>query len=183
MAKARWLIPIGMVALVLTASAGKTSAQLESTNGCSGSGTFEKTGVPVDAAGIGDQVVEILRSDTVDWHGSVTAPPGSYSGSVAVDLPPPFSELKIDSWRGKTQRTERSGVRSYDLGSFVPADVEFRVNGSHTDENGYCTGYVKLKIRGGAFDSPATPISLGATVVTGAGLVGTLRPLFRKVVA
>jgi hypothetical protein len=183
MGKARWLIPIGMLGLVLAGSAGRASAHLDGgDNDCAGSGTFRGTSLSVDAESIGDDVVEVQRSDTVDWEGSVADPPGAYSGKIAVDLPPPFDTLKIDSWAGNSQSTENSGAKHYDLGSFVPRGVEFRVVGSHTDENGSCSGYVNLEIKGGAFDSPTTPISLGATVVTGAGLLGTLRPLFRRVV-
>jgi len=183
MRRARWLLPIGMIALVVAGSAGRTSAQLEpGGNNCSGSGVFRSDGQSVDAQTIGETVVEIERKDTVDWKGSVSSAPGAYSGSIAVDLPPPFSKLNIDSWGGKTEKTQNAGARDYDLGSFVPAGVEFQVAGSHTDEVGTCSGHVKLEIRGGAFDSPATAISLGATVVTAAGLLGTLRPLFRRAV-
>ena len=129
--------------------------------------TFRDTGLTVDAEAIGDEVVEVERSDTVDWQGSVTAPPGVYSGTIAVDLPPPFGEAEIDSWDGESDSTANAGVKDYDLTSLVPAGVEFRVVGSHTDENGSCTGYVNLEIEGGPFDSPLAPISLAGTVVDG----------------
>jgi hypothetical protein len=172
-----------MLALVLIASVGRASAHVVTDNGCQGSGTFRATGTFVDAEAIGDQVVTIKRNDTVDWTGSVDAPPGDYNGSIAVDLPPPFGELKIDTWSGKSNNTETGGAKHYNLPSGVPAGVEFQVLGVHTDDNGYCNGYVNLQIDGGPFDSPATIVSLVATVLTGAGLFGTLRPLFRKRVA
>ena len=87
----------------------------------------------VDAEEIGDKVVTIPRSDTVDWNGSVDAPPGAYSGSISVDLPPPFSEWKIDSWNGNSQTTANSGAKHYNLPSAVPAGVEFRVIGAHVE--------------------------------------------------
>jgi hypothetical protein len=182
MSRALWLAPAAAIGVVLVASAGNASAHLETTNGCSGSGTFRDAGLSVDAEAIGDDVVTIPRGDTVDWEASVAASPGDYSGSIAVDLPPPFSELEIDSWSGTSASTSNSGARDYDFGSFVPAGVEFRVVGSHSDQNGVCDGYVNLQIKGGPFDSPVAPISLAATVVTGAGLFGTIRPLFRKVI-
>jgi hypothetical protein len=176
---ARWVTPAVAMGLVLVASAGKAAAHLETTDGCQASGLFRDNGLTVDAEGIGDDVVEVPRSDTVDWQASVAAPPGVYSGTISVDLPPPFSELKIDSWDGQSDNTANAGSKDYDFPSLVPAGVEFRVVGSHTDENGSCSGYVNLKIEGGAFDSALTPISLAGTVLVGAGLVFTVRPLFK----
>lgn len=177
----RWVAPAAVAGLVLVASAGKASAHLESDNGCQASGIFRGDGLTVDAESIGDEVVKIPRVDTVDWQGSVAAPPGVYSGTIAVDLPPPFGEVQVDSWDGESDNTENAGAKDYELSSsFVPAGVEFKVVGSHVDENGSCSGYVNLEIDGGPFDSALAPISLVATVATGAGLVATLRPLFRR---
>ncbi|HEX2782811.1 MAG TPA: hypothetical protein VHN36_04445 [Ilumatobacteraceae bacterium] len=180
MGRALWLAPAVVAGVVLVASAGKAAAHVETDNGCKGSGTFREKGLFVDAEQIGDQVVTIPRSDTVDWDGSVTAPPGGYSGNIAVDLPPPFSEWVVDTWSGTSQKTSNSGARKYDLPSLVPAGVEFQLRGYHNDDNGFCNGYVNLQLDGGPFDSPATPVSLVATVATGAGLFGTIRPLFRR---
>jgi hypothetical protein len=183
MSRARWLAPAAVMGVVLVTAAGKAAAHVDTTDGCKGSGTFRQSGLAVDAAEIGDKVVVIPRSDTVDWQGSVTAPPGAYSGNVSVDLPPPFGALSIDSWKGNSQATGNAGSKTYNLPKLVPAGVEFKLEGSHTDENGFCTGYVNLKIDGGPFDSPLTPVSLVATLASGAGLFGVIRPLFKKVVA
>ena len=181
MGRARWLAPAAVMGIVLVASAGQAAAHVESDNGCQGSGTFREGGLFVDAEAVGDDLVTILRSDTVDWEGSVAAPPGAYSGSISIDLPPPLKGLEVDSWSGTSDNPGTSGTRDYDLPSWVPAGVEFQVVGLHDDDNGSCDGYVNLEIKGGPFDSPAAPISLAATVVAGAGLAGTIRPLFRKV--
>jgi hypothetical protein len=183
MRRSRWLVSAAVMGVVVVASAGRAAAHVDTTDGCKGSGTFRQSGLAVDAADIGDQVVTIPRSDTVDWQGSVTAPPVAYSGSISVDLPPPFGALRIDSWKGNSQSTGNAGSKKYNLPKLVPAGVEFKVEGSHTDENGFCTGYVNLKIDGGPFDSPLAPVSLVATVASGAGLFGVIRPLFKKVVA
>jgi hypothetical protein len=176
---ARLVTPVAAMGLVLVASGGKAAAHLESTNGCQGSGVFRENGLSVDAEAIGDEVVVVPRSDTVDWQGSVTAPPGVYSGEIGVDLPPPFGEVQVDTWDGESDSTANAGAKDYDFPSLVPAGVEFRVVGSHTDENGSCSGYVNLEIDGGPFDSALTPISLAGTVVVGAGLVFTVLPLFK----
>jgi hypothetical protein len=177
----RWVAPVAATCVVIVASAGKASAHLESDNGCQGSGTFREDGLTVDAESIGDEVVKIPREDTVDWQGSVDAPPGAYSGTIAIDLPPPFGEAEIDSWSGESDNTANAGERDYDLPSVVPAGVEFQVVGSHTDENGSCSGFVNLEIKGGPFDSPLAPASLVGTVAAGVGLAFTVRPLFRGV--
>ncbi|MGZ4671080.1 MAG: hypothetical protein ACXV5U_02030 [Ilumatobacteraceae bacterium] len=180
MSRARWLALGAVMGVVLIASAGKATATVNSSNGCQGSGVFRSTGLAVDAEAIGDKLVTIPRSDTVDWKGSVDAAPGAYSGSISVDLPPPFSELRIDSWRGNSQTTANSGAKKYNLPSAVPAGVEFRVIGAHVDQNGFCNGYVNLQIDGGPFDSPVTPVSLVATAASGAGLFFVIRPLLRR---
>ncbi|MGZ4740189.1 MAG: hypothetical protein ACXVLM_13355 [Ilumatobacteraceae bacterium] len=180
MSRARWLALGAVMGVVLIASAGKATATVNSSNGCQGSGVFRSTGLAVDAEAIGDKLVTIPRSDTVDWKGSVDAAPGAYSGSISVDLPPPFSELRLDSWRGNSQTTANSGAKKYNLPSAVPAGVEFRVIGAHVDQNGFCNGYVNLQIDGGPFDSPVTPVSLVATAASGAGLFFVIRPLLRR---
>lgn len=182
MGRTRWLLPVAIIGFTVVVASGRAAANIETTNGCNGSGVWEDDGLQVDAAGIGDQVVEIPRSDTVDWQGSVSGPPGEYEGAIGLDLPPPFGEVGIDDWSGDSDSTSNAGVRDYDIPSFVPAGAEFKVLGHHNDENGTCSGYVRLEIKGGPFDSPAAPISLVATAATGAGLLGTLRPLFRKAV-
>lgn len=176
---ARWVGPAAMTGLVLLVTTGKAAAHLDTDNGCAGSGIFRDDGQTVDAEAIGDDVVTIPRSDTVDWQGSVTAPPGAYSGKIGLDLPPPFGEVPIDTWKGDSEATTNAGARDYDLPTLVPAGVEFRVVGSHTDENGSCSGYVNLKIEGGPFDSPVIYISLAGTLITGAGAVMLLRPMFK----
>ena len=178
---ARWVGPAVMTGLVLFVSTGKAAAHLETDNGCEGSGIFRDDGLSVDAEAIGDDVVTIPRSDTVDWQGSVTAPPGVYSGTIGLDMPPPFGDIQIDTWDGDSQATGNAGARDYDLPSLVPAGVEFRVVGSHTDANGSCSGYVNLKVKGGPFDSPLVFISLAGTLITGAGAVLLLRPMFKGV--
>jgi hypothetical protein len=63
----------------------------------------------------------------------------------------------------------------------VPAGVEFTVSGSHVDQNGTCSGSVRMEVEGGPFDSPLTAVSLVGTAATGAGLLALLRPLLRPV--
>jgi len=181
MSRARWLAPAAAIGVAVLGFAGRAAADIDSSNGCDGTGSFREGGFVVDARDVGSNVVEIPRSDTVDWQGSVTAPPGDYSGSISVDLPPPFGTVGIDSWSGSSQSTLNSGAKEYDLPSIVPAGVEFRVVGSHTDANGFCNGFVNLKIKGGAFDSPLAPVSLVGTVATGGGLFFVLRSMFRTV--
>jgi hypothetical protein len=176
----RWLVAGGGGALLLLGSASLADAEISGTNGCQASGTWQEAGITVDAA-TATGVITVPRSDTVDWQASVAAPPGAYSGSVWIELPPPFGQAEIDSWSGDSQTTANSGSEEYDLPSLVPAGVEIVVAGEHTDQNGTCSGSVTVEIDGGPFSSPLTAISLAGTVVTGAGLAAMLRPMFRRV--
>jgi hypothetical protein len=182
MASRRWIgagVLLGAVCVI--GSARLASAGIEKGT-CTGSGSFQQGGLTIDATTAGDQLFTVPRSDSVAWTGSVAGPPGTYSGSISVDLPPPFGTVTIDSWKGDSQTTSNSGIEKYDLPKLVPAGVEFRVVGNHTDANGVCSGYVRLQIDGGPFDSPITPISLAMTAITGGGFAAALWPLFRRVV-
>jgi hypothetical protein len=136
---------------------------------CDGSGTFEKGGFTTTAAETG--VVEIPRTDDVDWKGTITGVSGeqAYAGHIDVELPPPFGSLKIDTWGGRTDSTGNSGTKHYDIPGAVPANVEFSVQGAHTQGSVKCSGSVKLKIKGSALN-PFSIGSLVGTVLTGAGL-------------
>lgn len=176
-------LSLGVVALgfVIGGSAAQASADIPGGPGCQGSGRWLEDGLLVVAETEGG-VYTIPRSDSVAWEGSVAGPPGVYSGSVSVDLPPPFGEVVIDDWSGDSETTSNSGVEEYDLPSLVPAGVEFEVFGEHSDENGACSGTITFEIDGGPFDSPVTPISLGGTAIFAVGTVMALKPLFKKVI-
>ena len=137
---------------------------------CDGSGTLQKLGKTVEAAESG--VVEIEYKDTVAWEGSITGASGeqSYSGNIEVDLPAPFGSLSIDSWKGTTDSTANSGTKDYDIPGWVPANVEFRVKGIHTQGSATCAGSVKLKLKGSALNAFSAGSLIG-TVLTGIGLV------------
>lgn len=167
--------------LMLVGSAPTATAEISGTNGCRATGAWRSNGMVVDAA-TADGVITIPRKDTVDWQGSLAAAPGEYSGSVWVELPPPFGEVELDSWAGNSQTTANAGSHTYDLPSLVPSGVEFTVAGEHVDQNGTCSGSIAVSVDGGAFDSPLTIVSLLGTAVTGAGVAAMLRPMFRRVV-
>lgn len=156
-------------------------ADIPGGSGCSASGTWVEDGLVVVAETEGG-VYTIPRSDTVAWEGSVSGPPGVYSGKVSVDLPPPFGEVVVDDWSGDSETTSNNGAHEYDLPSLVPAGVEFKVKGDHTDERGSCSGTITFEIDGGPFDSPLAPASLGGTAVFAALTGVALKPLFKKVI-
>ncbi|MDO8389617.1 MAG: hypothetical protein Q7V57_03935 [Actinomycetota bacterium] len=146
-------------------TANTASAQIDGE--CSASGAWQDNGLKVDAQTVGDDVITIPRTDTVNWEGSVSSPPGEYSGSIWLELPPPFGKLKIDDWSGNGDSTSNSGSKEYDIPKLVPAGVEFEVAGEHFADNGDCTGYVKLVIDGGLFDSFVSIIFFVLTALFG----------------
>ncbi len=153
---------------------------------CQATGAFAQgtdAGGPftVDAAAIGSQTVTVPRQDSVSWTGSVPAPPGAYAGQVAVELPPPFGDVTIDSWEGTTEATSNQGVEDYDLPALVPSGVKFRVVGQHRDAAQSCDGFVNAVIEGGPLKSPALPAaSLVFTLLAGAGFAAVIWPMFRR---
>jgi len=178
----RWPLTGLFFGLLVVGGASPAGAEFEeNTNGCFGGGTFQEGQFSIDADSVGDRVVTIPRSDTVAWQGSVTAPPGMYYGSIKVELPPPWGSVTIDSWKGDSQSASNTGTEEYDLPTLLPGGVEFKVTGEHVDQNGRCSGYVKLKVEGKPFSSPITWVSLFGTVATGAGIAFVARPLFRRV--
>jgi hypothetical protein len=134
---------------------------------CQGTGDFAKLGKQYTAADAG--VDEVPLEDTVAWKGSITGPSGeaAYSGHIEVQLPWPLPAMRIDSWSGTTDSTANSGSKHYDLPSAVPRNVEFEVTGAHRQGGVSCSGTVKVKVAGSAFDSPAAPASLIGTIVSG----------------
>jgi hypothetical protein len=116
-------------------------------------------------------VVTVPEKDDVKWTGSITAPgEQTYSGKIELELPPPLPSWTIDSWSGTTDSQSNGDTKHYDVPSYTPRGVEMTVKGHHS-QGVNCSGEVKVKIAGGAFDSPGTPVSLGATVIAGALLV------------
>lgn len=176
----RWSLAGSAFGLMLVGSSPTVGAGIDGSNGCQATGSWRESGLVIDAA-TATGVIEIPRKDTVDWQGSVAAPPGEYSGSVWVELPPPFGKVEVDTWSGDSATMANAGSHEYDLPSLVPAGVEFTVAGEHSDENGTCSGSVTVAVEGGAFDSPLAAVSLVGTAVTGAGLAAMLRPMFRRV--
>ncbi len=168
-----------LAGLVSLGPARATSAELTSDDGCTASGTWTN-GLVVDATQKG--TVTVPRSDAVQWKGSVRGAPGAYSGSVWIELPPPFGTVEIKSWKGNSTTTSNSGSEKYDIPSLVPGGVVFTVAGQHVDANGTCAGKVDLQLDGGAFGSPLTWVSLVGTLASGAGLLALLKPLFRTAV-
>ena len=111
--------------------------------------------------------------DDVHWQGEITGVSGDrdYAGFIEVDLPWPLGAATIDTWSGTTDATSNEGDKSYDLPSAVPRGVEFEVSGQHSEDGTVvCSGTVKVKVEGGAFDSPLAPIGIGGTVISGVGL-------------
>ena len=154
--------------LLYPAAAGATPTVI---NGpCQGSGTFKSTGHKVDATEAG--TVEVPETDDVAWEGSITGVTGdnAYSGKIEVKLPPPFGSLSIDSWSGTTDATANSGVKHYDLPSYVPKGVEFTVTGSHSQGPASCSGHVTVKLAGSKVNAVSIASVVG-TVLTGAGLL------------
>jgi hypothetical protein len=138
---------------------------------CEGSGAFETGGFTVTAAETG--IVTVPAKDTVHWQGSIKPNESGeqpYSGAIRVELPPPFSSIDIDSWSGTSDSTQNSGVKKYDLPSFVPKGVELRVSGFHDQGSAKCDGFVRIKIDGSKF-GVASVGSLVLTALTGAGLL------------
>jgi len=167
----RTLFAFAVICAAIMCSAAASGAAPTSTLGpCQGSATFQKGGFTVNATEAG--TVEVPRTDDVDWKGSITGPTGdnAYSGSIKVDLPPPFGSLSIDSWSGTSDATSNSGTKHYDLPGAVPANVEFTVRGSHTQGSFNCSGHVTVKIKGSSVNAVSIG-SLAATALTGVGLL------------
>lgn len=172
------LIVVGLVAGAVTSMAGGLGAAPASaalSGNCAASAMFVDSGVTVDAPT--DEVVTVRRADTVQWEASSTAPPGVYEGSMHLELPAPFGNVRIESWQGDSQTMSNSGTDTYDLPSLVPGGAKVVVSGRHDDVNGRCAGSVTLRIEGSALSSPLTWIGLGGAFVSGVGFLWMLRIL------
>ena len=156
------------------------TASAELSGDCQASGDWQFSGLSVDASETG--VVTIPRKDTVDWQGSVGGPPGAYAGSIWLELPPPFGKVEIDSWDGNSTNSENSGSKEYNIPKLVPAGVEIKVAGEHKDDNGLCSGSVRLQIKGGSFDSPVIWGALVLTALAGGPLALVVIAMVKAIV-
>jgi len=150
---------------------------------CTGSATFTPgpdgtASVAITHRNAGDRTFVIARRSSVAWQAAVPGPPGTYAGSVAVDLPAPFGSLAVKEWSGTSSDPEDEGTQRFDVPGIVPGGTTLTLDVAHRDANGTCAGSATLQIEGNALGSPATWVSLVITVVTGAGLVALAWPLF-----
>jgi hypothetical protein len=173
-------VGVMVLGVLMVGSARPVSAEVTGTNGCAANASFATSGLEIDAA-TANGVVTIPRKDTVSWQASVAAPPGAYSGSLWLELPPPFSKVELKSWHGNSQTTSNSGTDEYNIPKFIPGGAEMTLAGKHVDANGTCEGSISVKLDGSPLSSPVTWVSLGATAAAGGGLLMLLRPLFGKV--
>jgi hypothetical protein len=154
---------------------------------CRGSGQWLESGLDETSAehDRGDLIV-IPRTDTVAWSGAVgdaalgaEGPRRDISGEVQLDLP--FGSVTIDDWGGSSVRYANEGTHEYDLPSIL-GGIEMRLHGAHR-ENGeeVCSGEVRVKVEGDAFDNPLAFAGLGGVAVSAVllGLAGRAR--FTKV--
>ena len=159
---------VGMAAPAGAVLNGACSGQgsLAKGTAASGKGPFAAESIPAG------QVITVPISDDVAWSGSVSVPAGQrqISGFVALKLPWPFGDVKIDTWGGPSSKVANNGTKHYKLLSVLPRETVFKVFGQHHDANNVnCDGYVLLKIEGSAFATPLTAISLAVTA--GLGLI------------
>jgi hypothetical protein len=169
-----------VLAVVAGGGSGVSTATAGLDGSCAASASFRSTGLIVDARS--DDILTVARSDTVDWQAAVESAPGTYRGSIWLELPPPFGRVEIDSWSGTTSTRATSGTEQYTLPKAVPARARFTLGGEHVDDHGTCTGELSLRLAGNPFTSPITWIGLGGTAASGVGLVSVLRPVFARVI-
>lgn len=162
---------------VLLAGTPPAAADLaEPAGACVATGTWDAGGFTVVSTEADPaDVIEIPRADELTWTGQVIGPdPGSprpIAGSVSLQLPPPLGRITVDDWSGTTTNVGASGTQSYDLPGLVPAGLVFTLHAEH-QENGqmFCSGTARLRIAGGAFDSPLVWVGLVGTALS-AGLL------------
>lgn len=112
----------------------------------------------------------IPYSGKAAWQGSVAPATHDHSGEVFVDLG--FIDAVVGEWASPNEKSEsaRSGVKEYDLPSWVPP-FQLRIGGSHTGKEGSCSGEVLVNLDGDWKTDPAALIVLAATAATGIVMV------------
>jgi hypothetical protein len=170
-------VPLVAAAGLMFGAQPATADLVDPPGSCLAVATWTGAGVSVDSSTANpDTVVEIPRSDSVEWSTHLVGPQDGterqISGSLTLALPVPLGAVTIDDWSGSSTTVADSGTRAYDLPALVPAGVVFKLQGEH-HENGtlFCSGSASLRIAGGPFDSPLTWISLVMTALLGVGLL------------
>lgn len=178
---ARRIAGVSLVAgtLLLLAAPSAEAVMTENSIGCRGSAVITSNGATTTANQ--DSVeVTLPREGTIAWQGSVGKLARSYSGKIELDL----GLFRISpgswGWSGGPQGTlSSSGVEK------IPARFKdlpagkYKVRGHHTADGATCSGFVTIKIEGGAIQTTAGKAAVGLTAV---GVLGLIISMIPKVV-
>lgn len=179
----------GAALLAAFLAAGPAGADAVSPPGsCVGSGRWERGGFTETSTQHQESdVIKVPRADTVMWAGNEQGfalgsqgPRRQINGEVDLTLPPPFGQVKIESWGGSSVRYANTGEHAYDLPG-VLVGVKLQLSGFHQDGGRTtCSGSVFVEVTGSALSNPLTYGGLGLLVVSGGMLFFAGRPVFRK---
>ena len=146
---------------------------------CEASGTFVDSDKSVNAK-TAKGTIEVERKDKVEYTATVNQPtvPRATKGEVKIDMPFPIPDIKAGDWSDDdADSVEKVDTYTYDLPAIAPSGFDVKVSGFHQDGDlPKCSGSVTLRIKGGFFSSPAGPVSLVITVISGVGLWIAARP-------
>ena len=178
----RWLAAAALATVSVLAVAPQPAAAdiVDPAGSCTGTAAWSTGGFTENSGElVRDDVVVVPRKDQVQWTGTVVGPTAGaerqVSGRVYVALFPPLSGITVGTWGPTGTEVEKAGTYSYDLPSYVPAEVEFDLWASHSEGGQrHCTGAVGLVIEGGPFDSPLIWVALAGLLIFGIllGLLG-----------
>lgn len=164
----------GMVLLLSSASwlalaAGTAAAAFTSNNiGCSGKAVIRYeggAGVMVDANDARITIREEPRS--AEWKGATGVPVHNHHGEVFLDLG--LADVPLGDWgsENKKDETKASGTKGLSAFWAAPPGI-YAVAGSHTGDEGTCTGRVEVVYEG----NPAWKIGGGMATAFFAVLLG-----------
>lgn len=174
---------LAVPALALMASivllAGPASAVIDPPNaiGCAGSARITADDGTVHDVDAADSRVEVPRSGSAAWQGSIGTVTHNHFGVVNLEIGP--TTIELGSWgvsENAADASSKSGVRDLPstLGGVPPG--RYAVSGYHQGDEGRCEGSIEVEVQGNPLTHPAGAGAALGTLIGGGMLAFAGRP-------
>jgi hypothetical protein len=117
-----------------------------------------------------DSKATIPKDGSIEYTGSTSPISHNHSGHIDLDLGP--AKPTIFTWSGKNATNKPSSTGTKKIPSLMNnlPPGEYLLSGSHSGQEGSCSGHITLVIKGNPLSNPVGIVGVAGTVVFGAGL-------------
>lgn len=160
------------IAIALCAATPASAEFTENTIGCAGSAVVTSDDGETYEVDATDSTVEVPRSGSAEWEGSIQTVTHDHSGEIRLDVG--FLSVTVGDWGPSENANDESSATGVEklptILEQVPAGT-YDVSGFHEGDEGRCAGKVTVEVDGSPFDTIAGVANAILTLVTAALLV------------